>query len=114
MPEMTQNEVEDLILSWGDWDAWGNNTGYGLGSRPSHVKLVEWYLDEGDETHERYYDSPHEQGHEGTCFVVFEVDGRYWRKTGTTDSYANRNWNGKFREVQKGEVIITKYEWKEN
>lgn len=104
-------EVEDLILSAGTWEAWAD--GY-YGSTNGQVTVVERHLDEGDETHERYYDSPHEQGHEGTCFIVFEVNGRYYRKTGTTDSYANRNWNGKFREVTKGEVQVIKYEWKES
>ena len=105
-------EVEDLILSFGPWDAWAES--YQRPGWHDRVGVVERFLDEGDETHERYYDSPHEQGHEGTCFIVFEVNGKYYRKTGVTDSYANRNWNGKFREVTKGEVIVTKYEWKES
>lgn len=107
-------QVEDLILGWGDWESWANDSAYGLRTRPSEVTIVEVHLDEGDETLERYYDSAHEQGHEGTCFIVFEVDGKYYRKSGTTDSYANRNWNGKFREVKKGEILVTKYEWREN
>lgn len=105
-------EAEDLILSFGSWDDWAEScqrSGW-----HDRVGVVERFLDEGDETRERYYDSPHEQGHEGTCFIVFEVNGKYYRKTGITDSYANRNWNGKFREVTKGEVIVTKYEWKES
>lgn len=105
--------VEDLILEWGSWEDWAGSGYYRSNPRPAAVKIAEIFLDEGDETHERYYDSPHEQGHEGTCFIVFEVDGKYYRKTGVTDSYANRNWNGKFREVTKGEILVTKYEWKE-
>jgi len=107
-------EVEDLILSYGSWDAWGEGYYKAAANSRGNIHIVERFLDEGDETHERYYDSPHEQGHEGTCFIVFEVDGRYYRKLGETDSYANRNWNGKFREVTKGEILVTKYEWKES
>lgn len=106
-------EAEDLILGFGSWEAWASGYVSSSSSR-GRASVVERFLDEGDETHERYYDSPHEQGHEGTCFIVFEVDGRYYRKTGTTDSYASRNWNGKFREVTKGEILVTKYEWKES
>jgi hypothetical protein len=105
-------EVEDLILSYGSWDAWGES--YMRSGWADRIRVAERFLDEGDETHERYYDSPHEQGHEGTCFIVFEVDGKFYRKTGTTDSYANRNWNGKFREVTKGEVTVIRFQWKEN
>jgi hypothetical protein len=106
MSEMTQNEVEDLILSFGSWESWASAY---VGHH--NVAVVERELDEGDDDR---YDSAHEQGHEGACYIVFKVDGRFWRKTGATDSYANRNWNGKFREVSKGEVLVTKYEWREN
>lgn len=104
-------EAEDQILAWGDWEAWADSNAYGAGTKPQLVKLVEWELDEvpGD----GWYES-HPQGHEGLCYLIFEVGGRFYRKTGTTDSYGRRSWDGKFREVTKGEVIVTKYEWKEN
>lgn len=106
MSKMTQNEVEDLILSVTSWEGWG----YRYNNHPD-IKVVESELDEGGE--ESWDGAHHDQGHEGVCFLVFEVDGRYWRKTGTTDSYASRTWDGKFREVSKGEVIVTRYEWKD-
>lgn len=106
MSELTQNEVEDLILSKGGWEYWAE-TPY---TNQTEIRVVERELDEGDDR-DSWYESPHEQGHEGNCYIVFEVDGRYWRKTGETDSYANRQWVGKFREVAKGEILVTKYEW---
>lgn len=108
MSELTQNEVEDLILKSGSWESWAN----GYSESYKGIRVVERDLDEGDDR-DSWYESPHEQGHEGNCYMVFEVDERYWRKTGVTDSYARRNWDGKFREVSKGEVIVTKYEWSE-
>lgn len=99
-----QNVVEDLLLVDG-WEHWAYSDGEG------RVKVVERELDEGNP--DGWYESNHEQGHEGQIFIVFEVNGKFWRKDGTTDSYANRSWDGKFREVKRGEVKITKYEWTE-
>lgn len=102
-----QNVVEDLLLIDG-WEHWAYvNTGV-----QGKIKVVERELDEGNPDG-GWYESNHEQGHEGQIFIVFEVNGKFWRKDGTTDSYANRSWDGKFREVKRGEVKVTKYEWTE-
>lgn len=103
-----QNVVEELILQAGGWERFT----YYDDALGTQIKVVERELDEGD-PEGRYYDSNHEQGHEGEIFIVFEVNGKFWRKEGTTDSYAKRSWDGKFREVQRGEVKVTKYEWTE-
>lgn len=100
-----QNAVEDLLLVDG-WEYWAHT------DMDGKVKVVERELDEGNPDG-GWYESNHEQGHEGQIFIVFEVNGKFWRKDGTTDSYARRSWNGKFREVKRGEVKVTKYEWTE-
>lgn len=105
-----RDELEDIIIDLGGFEAVANSGYYGP-KLPNDVRIVEKHLDEGRD--DDYWDSPHEQGHEGVCFIVFEYRDRYFRKTGTTDSYANRNWNGKFREVKKGEVQVVSYEWTE-
>jgi hypothetical protein len=98
--------VENEILKFG-WEhfVYANEAAEGF------IKVIERELDEvpGD----GWYES-HPQGHEGNIYLVFEVNGKFWRKTGTTDSYGEREWDGTFREVTKGEVVVTKYEWKEN
>jgi len=104
-----QNVVEDLILADGwEWYAYNNHGQHGK------IKVVERELDESSYDNDGYYDSGYPQGHEGHVFIVFEVNGKFWKKDGTNDSYGHRVWDGKFREVKKGEVMVTKYEWKEN
>lgn len=102
----TRDELEDIIIGLGGFER-VVETGYYAPTLPDTVRIVERELDEGDEWGE------HPQGHEGVCFIVFEYKGRFFRKTGTTDSYANRNWGGKFREVKKGEVKVVTYDWVE-
>lgn len=102
-----RDKVEDAVIEAGGWDAVAS-PGYYSKSLPRGMIVVESDLDEGNED---YYDSPHSQGHDGVCFVVIEHEGRFFRKTGSTDSYARRNWGGPFREVVKGEVQVVKFEW---
>lgn len=101
-----QNVIEDAILELG-WEYFV----YSSQDETGKIKVVERELDEipGD----GWYES-HPQGHEGDIYLVFEVNGKFWRKDGTTDSYGDRSWDGKFRQVTRGEVIVTKYEWKES
>jgi len=101
--------VEDAVIDAGGWESVAEG-GYYSPGLPEGMVIVQRDLDEGMED---YYDAPHSQGHEGVCFVVIEHQGRFFRKTGTTDSYARRNWGGTFREVKKGEVQVVKYEWTE-
>lgn len=103
-----QNVVEDAILQQG----WAYYC-YSDASPDGNIQVVERELDESGYD-DSYYDSGYPQGHEGNVFLVFEVNGKFWKKDGTNDSYGNRCWDGKFREVKKGEVVVTKYEWKEN
>jgi hypothetical protein len=105
---LEQNQVEDLILENG----WEYYTFYSE-SHDGKVRVVEVETDEPYYEDDGYYETGYPQGHEGKVFIVFEVDGRHWRKDGTNDSYGARSWDGKFREVTKGEILVTKYEWKE-
>jgi hypothetical protein len=100
--------VEDAVIEAGGWENVADG-GYWSAKLPADMRIVEKDLDEGRD--DDSWDSPHGQGHEGVCFVVIEHEGRFFRKTGTTDSYARRNWGGPFREVKKGEVEVVKYEW---
>jgi hypothetical protein len=104
-----QNVVEDAILEY-EWAYFCYNNE----SPDGYIKVVERELDESSYDNDGYYDSGYPQGHEGQVFIVFEVNGKFWKKDGTNDSYGQRVWDGKFREVKKGEVMVTKYEWKEN
>jgi hypothetical protein len=104
-----QNVVEDAILAFG----WEHFT-YCNQTEDGYIKVVERELDESAYDDSGYYDSGYPQGHEGHVFIVFEVNGKFWKKDGTNDSYGNRCWDGKFRQVKRGEVIVTKYEWKES
>jgi hypothetical protein len=104
-----RDKVEDAVIEAGGWENVAEG-GYYSPGLPEGMTIIQRDLDEGRED---YYDSPHSQGHEGVCFVVIEHEGRFFRKTGTTDSYARRNWGGPLREVKKGEVQVVKYEWVE-
>jgi len=106
---LVRDRLEDLVMNSGGWD-YLEPSGYWANRMPDGVKVVEKFLDEGNED---YGDSPHMQGHEGTCFVVVEFEGRFFRKTGSTDSYAHRSWDGRLREVKRGQVEVIKYQWVE-
>lgn len=109
---VARDEVEDFVFEAGGWEAVANPGYYGRRLN-SAVEVVETNLDEGDpDGYEGWGESAHQQGHEGECFIVLKYNDRYFRKTGSTDSYATRSWNGKFREVTRGEVEVVKYEWK--
>lgn len=106
-----RDQVEDYVFEAGGWEAVAGPSYYGSRLN-STVKVAEVHLDEGEpDGYGGWGESAHAQGHEGTCFVVLEYQGRFFRMTGTTDSYANRSWDGKFREVKRGEVQVVKYEW---
>lgn len=108
---LVRDELEDIIIEHGGFENVAEG-GYWGAKLPDTIRIVERDLDEGDpDGYGGWGESAHQQGHEGVCFVVFEYKNRFFRKSGTTDSYARRNWGGKFREVKKGEVAVVKYEW---
>jgi hypothetical protein len=48
----------------------------------------------------------------GDNYVIFELNGRYWRKNGYYSSYGGAEWDGEFYEVAPVIKTITNYERK--
>ena len=72
-------------------------------------KVIDWFFDPMPDD---YY-GEFSQGHEGRLYIVFEYKGnRFFKKSGTGDSYGNHSWDGPVVEVFPKEVqrIVYVYE----
>lgn len=95
-----------------DWSAYESTYSFpggktfnipGLGD----VKLVKKSTECG--SLDSYGDIP--SGVEFETFIIFEINGRYFRKEGTGDSYGRVTWNGTFKEVFPKAKTVTVYEF---
>lgn len=50
------------------------------------------------------------QGYEGSMWMTFQIGNRFFRKSGTVDSYGNETWNGRFQEVYGKTKTVTVFE----
>lgn len=66
----------------------------------------------GDISQGGYYsgDSPLMQGDTFNTCIIFEVNGNYFRKTGSGDSYGEATWDGDFTIVKPKEVTTLVFE----
>lgn len=72
-------------------------------------KVIDWFFDPMPDD---YY-GEFSQGHEGDLYIIFEHKGtRYFKKSGTGDSYGSHSWDGPVVEVFPKEVqrIVYVYE----
>ncbi len=107
---MNWSRFESTNLTWGIPD----NKVMSIGNDET-VKLVARKLKpDADEIESGYYgESEYPQGTEFTVFVVLEYGDteRYFKKTGTADSYGDINWDsGHVTEVQPKIVSATVWE----
>lgn len=56
------------------------------------------------------YDGAYEQGTEFEAFIVVEVDGKFFKKTGTGDSCGDVSWDGDLLPATQTEKVVYVYE----
>jgi len=102
-PAITADKLDRVI----DWPSMVGDWTYKIGQAKTvdglTFKVVKKELDTG-------FDS-YGTRQEGVVFVVLEVDGKYFRKDGIGDSYADIEWNGHFRQVQPSPRTETVYDF---
>lgn len=64
----------------------------------------------GDITPDGYGESPLSQGDTFATFVILNVAGSYFRKTGSGDSYGDVTWDGDFTIVKPKEITTLVFE----
>jgi len=101
-PELIEQAILKSQTYYDIWDGLSLGTSFtAVGAKGSwEVTLVEKVSPQFDS----YGDSF------GDVSMVFEVDERFYMKTGTTDSYGEPQWNNNFKEVAPKSVVMTKYE----
>lgn len=56
------------------------------------------------------YDGAYEQGSQFETFIVVEVEGQFFKKTGTGDSYGDVSWDGDLLPATMKEKIVKVWE----
>lgn len=56
------------------------------------------------------WDGAYEQGETYEAHLVFSVEGTYFKKIGTGDSYGKISWDGELKQVQAKEMIVKVFE----
>lgn len=107
--------IHNAILDKFTFDQWGNKReGFGVTILDNMtVNIKKSFKDTGafDSYGEAY------QGWEGEAYIIFAVvdkenNIRYFKKSGTVDSYLGVSWDGKFAEVQPTPKTVVEYEYK--
>jgi hypothetical protein len=93
---ITAKELQDLIESIDNYDvSWDEIDGYDIPGFSERPKVVDRYGGEG-------------QG--DTLYVVFELEGRYFKFDGYYSSYDGYSWDdGHLYEVEPFEKTVTDY-----
>lgn len=102
-------EFTDLMLNqFESWDRVSNVVSGGLGTMD--VEAVDWFF---DPVPENSWDGAHDQGHEGSVYMVFKYKDTFFRVTGRSNSYGDLYWSGTIKQVVPSKVVRTVYEYKE-
>lgn len=102
---LTVGEIEDAIKALNaDWE---NLDGKSLVLRGQKlpVSVVAFHKPESD-----IFDYENGQGIEFALLCVFSLNGDFYKKTGTADSYGTASWDGPLRLVQPTTKTITVFE----
>lgn len=105
MTSYTRDELEEEFHKTGWWN---------LASVYNRPQLpFEWKLTDSKTSRTDEEDSygEYSQGSKEEVYLVLEVEGKFYRKTGTANSYGEILWDGIFREVEKKEKQEVTYEW---
>lgn len=115
--------METKNLDWSifenDKPAYGNLEDYywpvgkefTIGDYSASVVAKKVTYDSGEIDRDGYYDGELPQGSTFNCFVVLNVDGDYFKKTGTGDSYGEVSWDGELRPVTKTVKTVEVFEY---
>ncbi len=119
-PALLLGTLDKTVKEMGGWDAfegddtrWGKPVGstFKVGSRTAKVEAKKTSYDAGDlSEYASYYDDELPQGTTFTTYVVIEIDGSYFKKTGTGDSYGRVSWDGDLNLVTPTEKLVKVYE----
>lgn len=106
--ECVRCEFTDLVLA--EYSSWSRVADYIGRLDVDGVQAVDWFF---DPVPEGSWDGCHDQGHEGSVFMVFKFKDRHFRVTGTSNSYGSMYWSGVVKEVVPTKVVRTVYEYAE-
>lgn len=119
-PALTLAALESWVRGKGGWDIFDTDSetyGYpvgkqfAVGDRRARVEAKKTQYNVGDLTeYSDRYGSELPQGTTFTTFVVVGIDGNYFKKTGTGDSYGEISWDGDLRIVTPVEKVVKSFE----
>lgn len=108
MSECLRCAVYDVADVEGGWDKLERRINAGQRNF-GEFTVIDWFFDPMPD----HYYGEFSQGHEGDLFVVLKHNGqeRFFRKTGTGDSYGDHYWTGSVKEVfpKKVEKVVYEY-----
>lgn len=106
---LKQVSLEETVSRLGGWSSFEScNVGYPFTAGPYKAKLEAAKLDPGYPPHT--YDGSYEQGETFEAHIVIEVEGDYFKKTGTGDSYGEINWDGSVKPVVATTKLVKVFE----
>lgn len=119
-PALTLAALDKAVKEMGGWDnfegddaRWGKPVGstFRVGARTAKVEAKKVSYNAGDlAEYASYYGSELPQGTTFETFVVIEIDGSYFKKTGTADSYGTISWDGDLKIVVPTEKTVKVFE----
>ena len=95
-------EAVEKFRNWWNWREPNSEAVLYVPFRGGSLKLR--YLDRKVEAQEIQGEDDQE------VWFLFEIDGKFYKKFGSGDSYGEVSWNGPFKEVYKSEKVVTVYE----
>ncbi len=108
-PALKQAALVLAVESAGGWSRFeGRSVGYTFRAGEFTCNVEALRLDPGYP--KNGYDGAYEQGTDFEAHIVISVDGAYFKKTGTGDSYGDISWDGAVKSVKVSEKIVKVFE----
>lgn len=108
-PALKQAALLSVVESQGGWSRFeGRSVGYTFLAGGFHCTVEALKLDPGYP--KNGYDGAYEQGTDFEAYVVISVEGTYFKKTGTGDSYAEISWDGQVKQAKVTEKVVRVFE----
>ena len=106
MSECMRCELSDIVDNDGGWDSIERKIKQGYRGF-SDFNVIDFFFDPMPDD---YY-GEFSQGHEGELYIVFEKEGRFFRKEGRGDTYGTHYWTGSLKEAFPKRVERVVYEY---